>query len=95
MCRNSSSYNEKREGRTKNLHSPALCLVAYVDLVSPPRKSTKNLKDGSVNKYIYYGCTRARDINCKGGYIEEKVLIAQLLELMDKIDLRKLGSEKT
>lgn len=54
----------------------------------------KNLKDGSINKYIYYGCTRARDINCKGGYIEEKVLIAQLLELMDKIDLDKSGIKK-
>jgi hypothetical protein len=54
----------------------------------------KSLKDGSVNKYIYYGCTRARDINCKGGYIEEKVLIAQLLELMDKIDLDKSGIKK-
>jgi site-specific DNA recombinase len=54
----------------------------------------KNLKDGSVNKYIYYGCTRARDLNCKGGYVEEKVLIAQLLELMDKIDLDKSGINK-
>jgi len=54
----------------------------------------KNLKDGSVAKYIYYGCTRSRDMNCKGGYIEEKVLIAQLLELMDKIDLDKSGIKK-
>jgi len=54
----------------------------------------KSLKDGSVNKYIYYGCTRARDLNCKGGYVEEKVLIAQLLELMDKIDLDKSGIKK-
>jgi hypothetical protein len=54
----------------------------------------KNLKDGSVNKYIYYGCTRARDLNCKGGYIEEKVLIAQLLELMDRIDLDTSGIKK-
>jgi len=51
----------------------------------------KNLKDGSVAKYIYYGCTRARDINCKGGYLEEKQLLVQLLELMDKIDLDKSG----
>ncbi len=54
----------------------------------------KNLKDGSINKYIYYGCTRARDKDCKGGYIEEKVLIIQLLELMDKIDLDKSGIKK-
>lgn len=54
----------------------------------------KNLKDGSINKYIYYGCTRSRDKDCKGGYIEEKVLITQLLELIDKIDLDKSGIKK-
>ncbi|MFA6177493.1 MAG: recombinase family protein [Candidatus Paceibacterota bacterium] len=54
----------------------------------------KTLKDGSVNKYIYYGCTRARDINCKEGYIEEKVLINQLTEILDQIDLDKSGLKK-
>lgn len=54
----------------------------------------KNLKDGSVAKYIYYGCTRARDINCKEGYIEERVLIFQLLEIIDKIDLDRSGIKK-
>ncbi len=51
----------------------------------------KTLKDGSVAKYIYYGCTRSRDINCKEGYVEERILISQLLELIDQIDLDKLG----
>lgn len=51
----------------------------------------KNLKDGTVAKYIYYGCTRFKNIDCKGGYTEEKILIAQLLELMDKIDLDRSG----
>ena len=54
----------------------------------------KNLKDGSVAKYIYYGCTRARNINCKEGYIEERVLIFQLLEIIDKIDLDRSGIKK-
>jgi hypothetical protein len=54
----------------------------------------KNLKDGSVSKYIYYGCTRSRDINCKEGYIEEKVLLEQLLGIIDQIDLDKSGLKK-
>jgi site-specific DNA recombinase len=54
----------------------------------------KNLKDGTISKYIYYGCTRFRDLSCKGGYVEEKILLAQLLELMDKIDLDKSGIKK-
>lgn len=54
----------------------------------------KNLKDGSVAKYVYYGCTRSKDINCKEGYIEEKTLIAQLSEIIDKVDLDKSGMKK-
>lgn len=54
----------------------------------------KTLKDGSINKHIYYGCTRSRDINCKEGYIEEKVLIKQLTEIIDEIDLDKSGIKK-
>jgi hypothetical protein len=54
----------------------------------------KNLKDGSVNKYIYYGCTKFKDKECKEGYIEEKVLMIQLLEIIDKIDLDKSGLKK-
>lgn len=54
----------------------------------------KNLKDGTIAKYIYYGCTRGKDINCKEGYIEEKALLSQLLEHMDTIDLDKSGLRK-
>lgn len=54
----------------------------------------KTLKDGTLNKYVYYGCTRARDINCKEGYIEEKILINQLVDILDKIDLDKSGIKK-
>lgn len=54
----------------------------------------KSLKDGSVAKYIYYGCTRSRDINCKEGYVEEKVLISQLTEIIDQVDLDRSGIKK-
>lgn len=54
----------------------------------------KTLKNGSLSKYIYYGCTRSRNINCKEGYIEEKVLINQLTDIVDQIDLDKSGIKK-
>lgn len=59
----------------------------------------KNLKDGTVNRYVYYGCTKAKDKNCKCGYINETELIEQFIQLIDKIDLdetsikQKLKSE--
>jgi len=54
----------------------------------------KNLKDGSVVKYIYYGCTHARNVDCREGYIEERVLISQLTEIIDQIDLDRSGIKK-
>lgn len=50
----------------------------------------KKLKDGSVNRHVYYFCTRSRDINCKNPYINEKDLVKQFAELIDQIDLNKI-----
>ena len=54
----------------------------------------KKLKNGSVNKYIYYGCTKARDLNCKGGYLREEEIISQLIRIIDKIDIYEIGIKK-
>lgn len=51
----------------------------------------KNLADGTVAKYIYYGCTRFQDKECKNQYLREEELITQLLEIIDKIDLNVIG----
>ncbi len=51
----------------------------------------KKLKDGTSARYVYYGCTRARDLHCKGGYIREEELIEQLMKIMDQIDINEIG----
>ena len=51
----------------------------------------KKQKNGNVHRYIYYGCTRAKDLNCKCGYLREDALIESLINLIDKIDLNELG----
>jgi len=51
----------------------------------------KKQKNGVVHHYIYYGCTRGRDLYCKGGYIREEELIKQLTKLIDKISVNELG----
>lgn len=51
----------------------------------------KKLKDGSVNRHVYYGCTKVRDKNCKCGYISEEELIKQFVSLIDKIDLNEIS----
>ena len=51
----------------------------------------KKLADGSTVKYIYYGCTRSRDLSCKTGYLREEDLILQLLTIIDQLSLDELG----
>ncbi|MEY2855783.1 MAG: hypothetical protein RLZZ74_92, partial [Cyanobacteriota bacterium] len=47
----------------------------------------KNLAKGGVATYVYYGCTRFYDKNCKNTYLREEDLISQLLEIIDRIDI--------
>ncbi len=49
----------------------------------------KKQKNGPSKRHVYYGCTKARDKNCKCGYINETELIEQLQDLTDKLDLKK------
>lgn len=51
----------------------------------------KKLKDGTTSRYLYYGCTRSKNLHCKNGYIREEELIDQLVKIMDKIDINEIG----
>lgn len=51
----------------------------------------KTLKDGTISRHVYYGCTKAKDLYCKCGYIREEELINQLAKIIDKVDINELG----
>lgn len=51
----------------------------------------KKLKDGTSARYVYYGCTRSRNIACKNGYLNEDVMIEQLLRIIDDLDVNEIG----
>ncbi len=51
----------------------------------------KNLKDGTTNRYVYYGCTKFKDKNCPCGYIREEELIEQLANIFDTVSLDEIG----
>lgn len=53
----------------------------------------KDIIDGSVRRYVYYHCTRARDLNCQEPYIREEALVNQLTKILDKVDIDKLAVE--
>ncbi len=47
--------------------------------------------DETVNRHVYYLCTKNRNIDCKNKYINEKDLIDELVRLVDEIHLDELG----
>ena len=51
----------------------------------------KKLKDGTTNRYVYYGCTKFKDKNCPCGYMREEDLIEQLANVLDTISLDEIG----
>lgn len=51
----------------------------------------KQLKDGTHARYVYYGCTRARDRSCTNSYIREEKLIVELLKIIDQIEISEIG----
>jgi site-specific DNA recombinase len=51
----------------------------------------KRQKNGNIHRYVYYGCSKAKDRNCKCGYLNEEDLIKQLQDLIDNIDLDEIG----
>jgi len=57
--------------------------------ISADEKFKKN-KNGGVHRYVYYGCTKNKDKNCQCGYIEEKDLIVQFEQLLEKIDINEI-----
>lgn len=51
----------------------------------------KKLKDGTTNRYVYYGCTKFKDKNCPCGYLREEELIEQLAGILDVVSLNEIG----
>ena len=51
----------------------------------------KKLKDGTSSRYVYYGCTRHKDKDCKNGYVREEELIEQMVKIMDEVDFNRIA----
>ena len=43
------------------------------------------------NRHVYYSCTKAKNVDCKNQPINEPDLIAELIKLVDSINLDELG----
>jgi hypothetical protein len=51
----------------------------------------KHRKDGTMARYVYYHCTKSRDMYCPQQYIREEDMLDELLTIIDEVSLDKLG----
>ncbi len=56
------------------------------------QERAKILSIGEPVSYIYYSCSRAKDVNCKNPYLREEKLIEQLTGLIDRVSLDEIGA---
>lgn len=61
--------------------------------ITADEKFKKQL-NGNVHRYVYYGCCKHNDKQCKSGYIREEELIEQLEIVMDDIHLDEIGMKE-
>ncbi len=58
--------------------------------ISADEKFKKHPSNGTVRRYVYYGCTKAKDGNCKCGYTEEKEILKQFEALIETININEI-----
>ena len=52
----------------------------------------KRLKDGTIKRYVYYGCNKKWLTGCKEPYLREEDLLSQLCKIIDKVDIDELAA---
>lgn len=50
----------------------------------------KELKDGGINRHVYYRCSRSRNQNCNYKAINEQTLIKQITKIIKEIGIKNL-----
>ncbi len=51
----------------------------------------KKQQNGNIHRYVYYGCTKSRDKNCKSGYINEDELIKEFENILETVNMNEIG----
>lgn len=73
-------------------HGPAVKEFAFTRLMKcgmcnsgiTAQEKFKPLSNGTTARYVYYGCTRFYDKDCKNTYLREDSLVEQLLGIIDR-----------
>lgn len=69
-----------------------LLMCGYCGSGITAQERIKTLSNGDPVSYIYYSCSRAKNVNCKNPYLREEKVIEQLAVLIDNIFLDEIGA---
>ncbi|MBP7898538.1 recombinase family protein [Candidatus Gracilibacteria bacterium] len=84
----------KKKHGTKEFHFIKMIKCGACGSGITAEEKFKNLRDGTRRRYVYYHCSQSIDMNCKEPYVREDELTNQLVELIDKIDIDRIGARK-
>lgn len=76
-----TGYKGKEFAFTKIIH----CGICGSGITA--EEKWKKLKDGGMNRHVYYRCTKSKNIDCKNEPVSETILVSQALEIIDKVEL--------
>jgi len=77
------THGESKEFAFTKLMTCGLCGSG----ITAQEKFKKLKTNGLTARYVYYGCSRAKDLHCKNTYIREEELIKQFIELIGQMDI--------
>ncbi|MDD5144771.1 MAG: recombinase family protein [Candidatus Pacebacteria bacterium] len=81
LKRDRIAHGEPKEFAFTRLMTCGLCGSG----ITAQEKFKEIKSTGLTARYVYYGCTRGRDINCKCGYMREEEIIKQLIDQIDNL----------
>lgn len=84
----------KRDNIVRSNHEftfTKLIVCGYCGSGISAEEKFKDLKNGTQARYVYYGCGRSKDRNCKNKYIQEPDLITELLKIIDQVSVNEIG----
>ncbi|MDE2037775.1 MAG: recombinase family protein [Patescibacteria group bacterium] len=86
--------NKDRTGEKKEFAFTKLMRCGYCNSGITADEKFKKLAKGGTNRYVYYTCTRFNDKECKNASLREEELVKQLENMIDGINLDKIGIKK-
>jgi len=75
-------------------HFTRMIVCGYCGSGVTAEEKFKRLKNGDIKRYVYYHCTDGKRKKCKQPYIREGKLLEQFVDLIDKIEIDRIGMRK-